>query len=142
MSQFDRKTRNTHHRLGRRARLGGCDVIWLRTNNYTLLLKLNNGTEIRDVEGEEKPYHIPVTFHNLRGYDAHHIIRHLKHDLVYETDVSVIPNNSERYVSFEISKLRFINSCQFLSSKLSTLVKNLPKDNCFTTQNGTCQTMS
>ena len=97
-------------------------------NHFAERVKLNNGTEVRNVEEEEKRYFIPITFHNLRGYDAHHIIRHLKHDPMYETSISVIPNNSERYVSFEICKLRFIDSCQFLSSKLSTLVKNLPKD--------------
>ena len=43
--------------------------------------------------------------------------------------ISVIPNESEKYMSFIINnKLRFINSFQFLSSSLDSLVKNLNKD--------------
>ena len=43
--------------------------------------------------------------------------------------ISVIPNELEKYMSFIINnKLRFINSFQFLSSSLDSLVKNLNKD--------------
>ena len=97
-------------------------------NPFAKRAKLDDGTEIRDDEEEEKRYFIPIIFHNLRGYDAHHIIRHLKNDSMYETDISVIPNNTERYISFEICKLRFLDSYQFLSSSLDALVENLPKD--------------
>ena len=43
--------------------------------------------------------------------------------------ISVIPNELEKYMSFIINnKLRFINSFQFLSSSLDSLVKNLNKN--------------
>lgn len=39
--------------------------------------------------------------------------------------INVIANTNERYVSFTISKLRFIDSFQFLTTSLDVLVKNL-----------------
>ena len=41
---------------------------------------------------------------------------------------NVIPNGLEKYMSFSINnKLNFIDSLQFLSSSLDSLVKNLNK---------------
>lgn len=43
---------------------------------------------------------IPVYFHNLTGYDMHHIIKSLaKNDVEFET-MTCIPKNSEKYTSF------------------------------------------
>ena len=36
-----------------------------------------------------------------------------------------IPNNMERYISFSVGKLQFIDSYQFMASSLETLVHNL-----------------
>ena len=42
---------------------------------------------------------------------------------------NVIPNGLEKYVSFNINKkLAFINSIQYLSFSLDSLVKNLNED--------------
>jgi hypothetical protein len=38
--------------------------------------------------------------------------------------IDCIPNNEEKYISFTINKLRFIDSFAFLSSSLETLVNN------------------
>ena len=47
----------------------------------------------------------------------------------FNLKVSVIPNGLEKYMSFTINKkLSFIDSFQFLSSSLDSLVKNLNKD--------------
>ena len=47
----------------------------------------------------------------------------------FNLNLSVIPNGLERYMSFSINnKLCFIDSFQFLSSSLDSLVKNLGKD--------------
>ena len=47
----------------------------------------------------------------------------------FNLKVSVIPNGLEKYMSFTINrKLGFIDSFQFLSSSLDSLVKNLNKD--------------
>ncbi len=80
---------------------------------------------------------IPVVFHNLKNHDAHHIFRSFNERIVAKYDkkgrqsfknVNVIALNLERYVSFEIQYLRFIDSYQFLSASLDKLVKNLPKE--------------
>jgi len=76
--------------------------------------------------GEEKSYLIPVIFHNLRGYDSHIIFKNVTR--VFATSVAnVIATNMEKYISFEIQGLRFIDSLQFLNCNLDTLVKNLEK---------------
>ena len=66
---------------------------------------------------------IPVVFHNLRGYDAHVLMESL--GKYKERRLSCIPNNSERYISFSLGTLRFIDSFQFLGTSLEKLVNNL-----------------
>lgn len=39
-----------------------------------------------------------------------------------------ILQNHEKYISFSMGKLDFIDSCQFLSTSLEKLVKNLSKE--------------
>jgi len=62
---------------------------------------------------------IPVVFHNLRGYDSHLIMQ-----AISQTDgnISCIPNNMEKYISFSLRSLRFIDSAQFLLAPLDRLV--------------------
>lgn len=48
--------------------------------------------------------------------------------LFKDADIKVIPQNLERYVSFSLNKLRFIDSFQFLPSNLEALVENLAQD--------------
>ena len=68
---------------------------------------------------------IPVVFHNLKGYDAHHLMQHIA-----EIDpapqgpptLRCIPNNMEKYISFSLGGLRFIDSSQFLLLGLDSLV--------------------
>lgn len=75
----------------------------------------------------KKPDFIPVFMHNLQGYDSHFIIPFLGRC----ENISVIPSNSEKYISFSIkfkgcsTKIRFVDSFKFLSSSLDTLVNNL-----------------
>jgi hypothetical protein len=66
---------------------------------------------------------IPVILHNLRGFDAHLIMQRL--GKFKKKRINVIANTNERHVSFTISKLRFIDSFQFLTTSLDILVKNL-----------------
>ena len=44
---------------------------------------------------------------------------------IFDGDISVIPNSNEKFMSFKIGYLRFIDSFQFMQSGLDTLVKNL-----------------
>ena len=65
-------------------------------------------------------------FHELRNYDSHLIMQELGK---FSLRINVILNGSEKYTSFTINnKLSFIDSFQFLSSSLDSLVKNLGKD--------------
>ena len=48
----------------------------------------------------------------------------------FNLKINVVPNGLGKYMSFSINnKLRFVDSYQFLSSSLDSLVKNLNKDN-------------
>ena len=69
---------------------------------------------------------VPVIFHNLRGYDSHFIIQKLGE---FGLDISVIPTNSEKFMSFTWGKkIVFIDSFQFMPSSLEKLASNLSKD--------------
>ena len=66
---------------------------------------------------------IPVIFDNLRAYDSHLIIKEASKS---DIKVSVIPNGLEKCMTFTINKnLVFIDSMQFMTSTLDSLVKNL-----------------
>ena len=65
---------------------------------------------------------IPVVFHNLRGYDSHLIMQEIGK---YAKEISVIPNTTEKYISFTIKQLVFIDSLQFLGESLEKLVECL-----------------
>ena len=89
------------------------------------------------------PKFFPVVFHNLFGYDSHLFIKTLGYS---EGEISWIPNNEEKYISFTkqvivdkfINKerrkvnvkheLRFIDSLRFLASSLDKLGSNLKID--------------
>ena len=62
---------------------------------------------------------IPVVFHNLRGYDSHLLMQAISK---VEGQVSCILNNTEKYISFSLGQLRFIDSAQFLLASLDKLV--------------------
>jgi hypothetical protein len=97
---------------------------------------LCNGCNLQ-IKNREENFFVPVVFHNLKNYDAHHIFRHFSKNIAAKYDkkgkasyrnVKIIALNLERYISFEIQHLRFIDSNQFLGAKLEKLVRNLPKD--------------
>ncbi len=70
-------------------------------------------------------YKLPIFFHNLKNYDAHLIMQAVtsKHK-----KIDVIPNNMERYVSFSIGRLKFLDSLQFLPCSLAELVASMSED--------------
>ena len=59
-----------------------------------------------------------------RGYDSHIILKYLTKQLPEEM-IQVIANNQEKYISFNIGSLWFIDSSQFLGCGLESLVTNL-----------------
>ena len=71
------------------------------------------------------------TFYDLKDYDAHFVIKHFQKKYVEchgedgsvsFDDVEVTPQNSEKYLQFQIGNLRFLDSFQFLSTSFEELV--------------------
>jgi hypothetical protein len=61
-----------------------------------------------------KNYMIPVFFHNLKGYDSHLIINAFT-KYAKGRRIQVIPQSTEKYLSFSIGKLKFVDSFAFMS---------------------------
>ena len=67
-----------------------------------------------------KTMQIPVIFHNLKGYDGHLLMQAMAR---VQGEIKCIPTNTEKYISFSLGNLRFIDSVNFLLSSLEKLVK-------------------
>ena len=63
---------------------------------------------------------IPVICHNLKGYDGHLLMQAMAS---VQGEIKCIPTNTEKYISFSLGNLRFIESVNFLLSSLNKLVK-------------------
>lgn len=63
---------------------------------------------------------IPVVFHNLKGRDGHLLMEAMSR---VQGEIKCIPNNTEKYISFSLENLRFIDSVNFLLNSLHSLVK-------------------
>ena len=72
-----------------------------------------------------KTHQVPVVFHNLRGYDAHHLMQAMAN---LNKEVKCVANNMEKYITFSVDGLRFIDSLNFLLASLDSLVEATPKD--------------
>ena len=66
---------------------------------------------------------IPVFFHNLEGYDSHLLMQEL--GKYKDLRVNCIPKNMEKYISFSLGPLRFLDSLNFMNESLARLVTNL-----------------
>ena len=69
------------------------------------------------------PKFIPVLFHNLEGYDSHLLMQEL--GKYKDKRVTCIPKNMEKYISFSLGPLRFLDSLNFMNESLARLVNNL-----------------
>jgi hypothetical protein len=78
---------------------------------------------------------LPIVFHNLSDYDAHHIVRKLG---CVKGDIHVIPCTEERFISFTKKiyniSCRFLDSYRFLSESLAKLAEYLPQEQYIETQ--------
>ena len=63
---------------------------------------------------------IPVIFHNLKGYDGHLLMQAMAK---VQGEIKCIPTNTEKYISFSLGNLRFIDSLNFMKSSPEKLVK-------------------
>ena len=68
---------------------------------------------------------IPVIFHGLRNFDSHIICQCIGEYEMEKRNITCIPQNMERYISFSLGNLRFLDSYQFFSSSLECLTENL-----------------
>jgi len=69
---------------------------------------------------------IPVVSHNLKGYDGHLL---MQATAWVQGEISSIPNNPEKYISFSLGNLRFVDSLNFMMSSLDVLVNgSTPED--------------
>ena len=79
---------------------------------------------------------IPVKIHNGLKYDYHFIIRELAEES--KVQFECLGENAEKYITFSIPikkendngktityKIKFIDSCRFMQSKISNLAENL-----------------
>ena len=63
--------------------------------------------------------------HNFKGYDSHLIGKALKSEF---GEVRVIPQKMEKYLSITVGRHKFIDSLQFTTQSLDSLVKTLEVD--------------
>jgi len=63
---------------------------------------------------------IPVIFHNLKGYDGHLLMQAMAR---VQGEIKCIPTNTEKYMSFSLGNLRFIDGVNFMQSSLDKLFK-------------------
>jgi len=63
---------------------------------------------------------IPVIFHNLQGHDGHLLMQAM---VRVQREISCIPNNTEKYISFSLGNLKFMDSLNFMMSSLDAPVK-------------------
>lgn len=70
---------------------------------------------------------LPVYFHNLTGYDSFHIIRGLKDYTDSIEDIKPIARSLDKFTSFSIDNLRFIDSHSFIQGSLDAMAQQLLK---------------
>ena len=56
---------------------------------------------------------IPVFFHNLKGYDGHLLMQAMARA---RGEIKCIPTNTEKYISYTLGNLRFVDSVNFLQN--------------------------
>ncbi len=104
------------------------DFIAAACNDCNLQLKFRRFDDDQKDKRYVDRFFIPVVFHNLKNYDSHIILKNLSAEFAKKRDLSVIATNTERYISFQVGNVRFIDSLAFLNSSLDSLVKNTPPD--------------
>ena len=85
-------------------------------------------------------HEIPVKIHNDSKYDYHFIIKELAEE--FKGQFECLGENSEKYITFSVPikkenedgktityKIKFIDTCRFMQSKLSDLADNLSEIN-------------
>ena len=71
---------------------------------------------------DPKKWQLPIFFHNLKGYDSHFIMQAVKDEW---KRVDCIAHTTEKYMTFRLDNLIFLDSFQHMSSSLSKLADSL-----------------
>ena len=71
----------------------------------------------------QTPKQIPVIIHNLKNFDSNLILKELNQE--YFRKCKVIPKSTEKFLSFSLDNIKFLDSFQFMSTSLDNLVSNL-----------------
>ena len=69
---------------------------------------------------DPKKVQIPIILHNMKNYDSHLLMQAMAR---VQGEINCIPTNTEKYISFSLGNLRFIDSLNFMQSSLEKLVK-------------------
>jgi hypothetical protein len=69
-------------------------------------------------------YKVPVFLHNLKGYDAHHLLT-AADALGPDVKLSAMAKNAEKFTTLGIGRIEFKDSMSFMMAGLGTLVGNL-----------------
>ena len=70
---------------------------------------------------DPKKVQIPIVLHNMKNYDSHLLMQAMAR---VQGEIKCIPTNTEKYISFSLGNLRFIDSLNFMQSSLEKLVKS------------------
>ena len=70
---------------------------------------------------DPKKVQIPIILHNMKNYDSHLLMQAMAR---VQGEIKGIPTNTEKYISFSLGNLRFIDSLNFMQSSLEKLVKS------------------
>jgi hypothetical protein len=75
--------------------------------------------------------HIPVIFHNGTQYDNHIVMQGIG-AIECKQQLNCIPKNYEKYLSYRIGNLRFIDSMEFMKISLEKFAENIGSVECKT----------
>ena len=71
---------------------------------------------------DAKKVQIPILLHKMKNYDSHLLMQAMAR---VQGEIKCIPTNTEKYISFSLGGLRFIDSLNFMQSSLDKLVKSM-----------------
>lgn len=77
-------------------------------------------------KNSSRKWMMPVMFHNLKGYDSHFIMQAIGQMAeMKKNNIKAIPLTMDKYLSFSIGGLQFLDTYQFMLESLDKMVKNL-----------------
>ena len=72
-----------------------------------------------------------VYCHNLVGYDSHFLFKYYSNEYITGTSkLFAIPNNTQKFKTFEMCDVTFVDSFAFLDASLGEMVEDLKAENC------------